>query len=158
MKSICSFLALTLLVAGNAFAQPPAPTVKITCAVNYDFVQNYARDTKSQPTIVSQGDNFSMSGLFVTRRSINLYPKKIASSNSYKVTLDARTHSFLSKACTEDIGQVLSYIDTHEFGAMQNVFYLGEESNLLPPRTIKRKVGDWNLASWNNRDDRGVGL
>lgn len=154
MKGTFGVLTLTLLVAGNVMAQPPAPTVKITCTVNYDFVQNYARVNKSQLKLSVQGDNFSANGLFVTRRSIDLYSKKITPSNSYKVILDAATHSFLSNTCTEDIQQVLNYIDTHEFGEMQNVFFLGKKSNLLPPRSIKRKVGDWNLASWNNRSDR----
>lgn len=156
MKGICSFLALTLLVAANVLAQPPAPTVKITCTVNYEFVLNYARDSKYAPKISPQGDYFSGNGLFITRRSIDLYPTKIVSSDRYKVTLDAAMHSFLGRACNENIGQVLSYIDTHEFDAMQNVFYFGEKGYLLPARAIERKIGDWKLASWNNQSDRRV--
>lgn len=156
MKRICSSLALTLLVATNALAQPLAPTVKITCTVNYEFVQNSASERKSPPTISPQGDYFSGNEFFVTRRSIDLYPKKIVSSARYKVTLDAAMHSFLSNACTENIGPVLSYIETHEFDAMQNVFYLGGKSSPLPSSAVERKIGDWNLASWNNEVDPRV--
>lgn len=161
MKRICSSLALTLLVttklfATNVLAQPPAPTVKITCTVNYDFVQSHARDSKIAPVISPQGDYFSGKDFFVTRRFIDLYPKKIVSSDSYKVTIDAAMHSFLSLACQENIAQVLSYIDTHEFDVMQNVFYLGERSNLLPAQATERKIGGWNLGSWSNRTDTRV--
>ncbi|MEO7065460.1 MAG: hypothetical protein ABI114_00995 [Rhodanobacter sp.] len=154
MKAICSSFALTLLFAANAVAQPPAPTVKITCTVNYEFVQNHVRDSGNAPTLTPQGDYFSGRNFFVTRRSVDLYPKKIVSSGRYKVTLNAAMHSFLSNACTENIGQVLSYIDSHEFEAMQNVFYLVEKSSPIPPGAVRRQIGDWHLASWNNRVDR----
>ena len=153
MKRICSSLALILLVAANVLAQPLAPTVRITCTVNYDFVQSYVRHGKSARTISPQGDQFSGNGFFVTRRSIDLYPRKIVSSDTYKVTMDAAMHSFLSNACTENVGQVLSYIDTHEFDANQNVFYLGERSPSLPSIAIEQKIGDWHLASWNSQLD-----
>ena len=156
MKAIRSFFALTLLFAANAMAQPPAPTVRIACTVNYEFVQNHIRDSGHAPTITPQGDYFSGRDLFITRRSIDFYPKKIVSSGQYKVALDAAMHSFLSHACSENIGQVVSYIDTHTFGAMQNVFYLVEKSSPISPRAVERKIGDWHLASWNNRTDRLV--
>lgn len=156
MTGICTSLALTVLVATNVLAQPVAPTVKITCTVNYQFVQSYARNSKNVPALAPQGDQFSGNGFFVTRRSIDLYPERTMSSQSYKVTLDAAMHAFLSKACDEDIGPVLSYIDSHEFATAQNVFYVGESGNALPAGAIERKVGDWNLRSWNNRVDRPV--
>lgn len=153
MKGIFSSLALTVLVATNVVAQPVAPTVKITCSVNYEFVQSHARDSKSVPTLSPEGDHFSGNRFFVTRRSIDLYPTRTTSSNTYKVTLDAAMHSFLGKACKEDIAQVLSYIDNHEFDTAQNVFYLEGMGAPLPARAIERKIGGWNLASWNNRID-----
>ncbi len=156
MKAICGFFALTLLCAANAMTQPPAPTVKITCTVNYEFVQNHVGDSRNAPKIAPQGDYFSGHDFFITRRSVDLYPKKIASSGRYKVTVDAAMHSFLSNACTENIGQVLSYIDTHEFDAMQNVFYLVEKSSPIPPRAVERNLGNWRLASWDNQVDRPV--
>lgn len=156
MKRICSFLAASLMVVAQVVAQPIAPTVKITCAVNYAFVQNYAKHGKSVPSIAPQGDYFSGSGFFVTRQSIDLYPKKTAPSGTYKVTIDAATRSFISHACSEPVSQVLDYIDTHEFGTMQNVFYLGAKSSPLPSRVVERRIGDWTLASWDNPVDRPV--
>lgn len=156
MNSIFGSFVLTLLCAANAMAQPPAPTVKITCTVNYKFVQNYVRDSRSVPKIAPQGNHFTGRNFFITRRSIDLYPTKIASSGRYKVTIDAATHLLLSNACTEDIGQILSYIDTHEFDAMQNVFYLVEKSSPIPTSAAERKLGDWSLASWDNQVDRRV--
>ena len=156
MKAICGSFALTLLCATNAMAQPPAPTVKITCTVNYEFVQNHAQNSRNAPAIRPEGDYFSGRDFFITRRSIDLYPKRIVSSGRYKVTLDAAMQLFLRNACTENIGQVVSYIDTHAFGAMQNVFYSVEKSSPISPRAVERKIGDWHLASWNNRTDRLV--
>lgn len=150
MKSICRYLVLTSLVATNVLAQPVAPTVKIICTVNYDFVQSHARDSKNSPKLWQQGDQFSGRDFFVTRQSIDLHPDEKVRSATYKVTLDAATRAFLSKACTEDIVHVLSFIDGHKFDAAQSVFYLGERSPPLPADATKRKVGDWNLASWNN--------
>lgn len=156
MKRICSSFALGLLIAAQVVAQPIAPTVKITCAVDYAFVQSYAKHGKSVPRIAPQGDYFSGSGFFVTRQSIDLYPKKTAPTGTYKVTIAAATRSFISHACTQPVSQVLDYIDTHEFGTMQNVFYLGVKSNPLPSRVIERRIGDWTLASWDNPVDRQV--
>ena len=156
MKRIWSSLALAVLVATNVSAQPLAPTVKIACTVNYAFVHSYTRDSKNIPALSPQGDYFSGRGFFVTRRSIDLYPGKATPSKTYKVILDAAMHSFLRKACTEDVGQVLRYIDRHEFDATQNVFHFGENGNPLPSRAIERKIGDWNLSSWNNRVDHRV--
>ena len=62
--------------------------------------------------------------------------------------------SFLSNASSENIGQVLSYIDVHEFDAMQNVFYSGERSSPVPSSAIERMIGNLTLASWNRLDDR----
>lgn len=156
MKGVCSVLALTLLVVANALAQPPAPTVEIACAVNYEFVQSYARAGKNTPALRPEGDYFAGNGFFITRRSIDLYPEKVVSPDAYKVTVDAAMHAFLSKACAEDIGTLLSYINMHEFAAMQNVFYMGEKVVPLPARAIERRVGNWNFASWNNEVDRRV--
>lgn len=156
MKASYGSFALTVLFTANVVAQPPAPTVKVTCAVNYEFVQNHVRDSRNAPTITPQGDYFVGHDLFITRRSIDLYPKKIASSGRYKVTFDAAMPSFLSNVCTENIGPVLSYIDSHEFGAMQNVFYLVEKSSPIPLGAVKQQIGDWHLASWNNQVDRRV--
>lgn len=154
VKGICCLSALTLLLATNVLAQPPAPTVKITCTVNYDFVQSYSRNLENLPKLSAQSDYFSGNGFFVTRRSIDLYPRRTMPSKGYKVTLDAAMHAFLSKACNEDIGQVLNYIDSHEFDYMQNFFYLGESDNPIPSWAIKRKIGDWTLGSWNIKVDR----
>lgn len=156
MKHIFGSLALTVLVATNVLAQPPAPTVKIVCTVNYEFVQSYARDSKNVPALAPQGDHFSSYRFFVTRRSIDLYPQRIMPSDSYKVSLDAAMHSFLSKACNDDIAQVLSYIDSHVFDTTQNVFYREASGNPLPSRAIEQTIGDWNLAGWNNKADRRV--
>ena len=156
MQSICSALALTVLVAANVLAQPIAPTVRITCTVNYEFVQSYARDSKNVPKLLRQGANFSGNGFFVTRRSIDLYPQRTEPSNSYKVTLDAAMHSFSSRACKEDIVPVMRYIDSHTFETTQNVFYLGQSGDPLPSKAIERKIGRWNLGSWNNQVDPRV--
>ena len=156
MKGIRSFFALMVLVATNVWAQPPAATVKITCTVNYEFVQSYAQNSKNAPALSPQGDYFSGNGFFVTRRSIDLYPKKILPSERYKLILDAAMHAFLSKACNEDVEPVLSYIDSHEFDDMQNFFYLGAAEKPIPSRAIERKIGDWTLTSWNNQVDRLV--
>ena len=109
------------------------------------------------PLISPEGDCFSGSGFFITRRKIDLYPEKTVSSGRYKVVLDAAISSFLRSICTDNIEQVLSYIDTHEFDATQNVFYSGENGDALPSRRIERKVGDWSLASWNVEPDRREG-
>ena len=156
VNRICNFFAFTALAATNVLAQPPAPTVKISCTVNYEFVQSYAQNSKNVPALSPQGDYFSGNELFVTRRSLDLYPKKILPSERYKVTLDAAMHSFLSKVCNEDVEPVLSYIDSHEFDDMQNFFYLGAAEKPIPSRAIERKFGDWTLTSWNNQVDRLV--
>ncbi len=153
MKSICSSLALALLFATNVRAQPIAPTVKIICTVNYEWLQSYAQDRKNVPTLSRQGANFSGNGFFVTRRSIDLYPRRTKVSNTYKVTLDAVMLAFSRKACKDDIEPVLRYIQSHTFNTTQNVFYLGQSGGPFPAEAIERKIGRWNLGSWNNRVD-----
>jgi hypothetical protein len=152
MKSICLVLAMTLIVASNVSAQPPAPTIKIECQVNYEFIRSYMAKNEKEPRLLAEGDYFAGDGLFITRHGIDLYPQRKETSNGYKVNLGAAVSSFLSNACAEDIVQVLSYINIHEFDATQNVFYVGKRDDQNLKKSKTRKVGDWTLSSWNNEN------